>query len=146
MTFSLWRDNERLGDVVARFPNEPPHGVYGLFRPTSALADIGHLMQSRVALLPGSPVFLSRFTGKPNPGPVDLQLLSPDEARGIPPDQQLVLRDDDGQPVDVDTISIDPLEVSPEPGELPDLCRACGFDERAWLLGAFRHPRSQRNG
>ncbi|MBC7894074.1 MAG: hypothetical protein H7066_01605 [Cytophagaceae bacterium] len=139
MTWSLWRGGEHLGDIVVRIPKEPPDGLYGLLRPTAAFTDIGHLTQTTAPDFMGGAVFITRFTGMPNPGPVNLRQLSPEEALGLPPDQQLQLRNRDGQPMPIDTISIHPTKVPLGSGPFPDLCREHEFVDTAWEIGAFRN-------
>jgi hypothetical protein len=134
---TLWRGADLLGEVVASLPVTDPAAIHGLFRPTAAFADIGRLLQARVPLYPDGLVFLSRFEGPPDPGPKPLRQMSPEEAKGLPVDEQLVLRDATGRVLPMDLISLNPYDIPEEPGPMPDLCRRHGLAGVAWLLGAF---------
>ena len=138
MTYSLWRGTECLGEVVAELPSDQAV-VFGLFRPSPAFADIGHLMQTRLPI-EGQPVHLTRFGASTGPGPTPLRRMSPEEAAGLPPEAQLVLRDGDGDVVRADMISLMSDNIPAGHGPFPDLCRLHGVRDVAWLLGAHRLP------
>ena len=143
MPYSLWRGDTHLGDVVARLPTGERPALFGLFRPLESLADLGSVMQVRLREVPGSPVILSRFTGAPSPGPVPLRQLSPEEVSGLPPEEQLQLRDEQGLQVHVDSIHLHSEAVPRGSGEFPNLCRSFGFDDTVWVLIADPLPNEE---
>ena len=146
MPYSLWRGDTQLGDVVARLPTGERQALFGLFRPLDSFADLSRVMQVRLREVPGSPVIRSRFTGAPNPGSVPLRQASPEDVSGLPPSEQLQLRDEQGLPVHVDSSHVHSEAVPHAPGEFPDLCRSFGFDDTVWVLMADPLPDEQPRG
>jgi hypothetical protein len=136
MAYSLWRNNELLGDLAVPFPASGPDTVAGMLRPTAAFTDIGELMQTRLPTLQRTFVHLHHFTGQEESGPVALQPMTPEQAVGIPPDRQLELRDDRGTAVPVDMIMINPIGIPDGVGEFPDACRAAGLAGSGWTMVA----------
>ena len=132
---TLWRGSELLGEIVADLPISEPGAVYGLFRPTAAFTDIGRLMQTRERIADRAPVYLTRFTGN-EPQTTNLRQMTEEEARGLPIDSQMVVRDGSGRDLAMDTITIHPEEIPEGSGPWPDLCRQHGCVGRAWLLVA----------
>ena len=53
-----------------------------------------------------------------------------------PLEEQWILRDTAGDPVDVGFLSISRDNVPPGTGPMPDACRAHGFHDRIWVLMA----------
>jgi hypothetical protein len=139
---TLWRGNVLLGEVVADLPIREPGAVYGLFRPAVAFTDIGHLRQTRMRIVPDAPVHVTRFTGKKSQT-TNLRQMTEEEARGLPIDAQMVVRDGSGRDLDMDTIAIHPEEIPEGSDPWPDLCRQHGFVGRAWLLVASP-PREEK--
>lgn len=130
---TLWRGDVVLGEVVADLPVREPGTVYGVLRPSDEFTDIGRLMQTRVRIVPGEPVFLHRFTGEERPT-TTLRQMTEEEAMGLPIHAQMVVRDGAGRDLPMDHISIHPEEVPEESGPMPDLYRLHGMVGVAWLL------------
>ncbi len=139
MAYSLWRDGEHLGDVVLPLPTAGRHrSIAGVFVPTPAFHDLAAVMQVRQAFLPGQPVFQADLTHTRTPGPVALQRLSDDEARGLPHHQQLVLHDDHGRPMRTRLIALDRLPTPPSGHGDPvaDACADAQVPYSGWYLHA----------
>lgn len=135
MSYSLWRGDMRLGNVVAQLPTSDPRLFSGLLRPAP---DAGGLHQSMQVRMPefvrGRPVFSHDPGTAPKGGPYELRPLSATEALGLGEDEQLSLRDAKDQIVETDMITLERHAVPKVTGEYPDFCRAHGFDETAWVL------------
>lgn len=139
MAYSLWRDGEHLGDVVFPLPTAGRHrSIAGVFAPTPAFHDLAPIMQVRLALGPAHPVLQTRITHGRSSGPVALQRLSDDEARGLPEHQQFVLRDADGTPLLTRLIALDRLPTPPSghPDPVADACAAAQIPYSGWYLHA----------
>jgi hypothetical protein len=148
---SLWRNGIRLGDLIppAKFSGDPG-AISGVLRPTPAFAGIEPMIQSRMTTLPSAPTFqgvIERQVLEPahgsgnNPVPrkvaKELQPLSEEEARGVPPEKLLEIRDDDGRTLQCDFISLTCLDVPPD--ELEEVEKHLGPGTReVWMVMAHR--------
>jgi hypothetical protein len=112
--------------------------VAGMLEVQPAFADIDELMQTQPPMPPNAPVFQSRKSERRHgPGPVALRALTPEEARGIPRDRLLEVRDRSDRVLATDLISIDRLPAEfTERGELVELCAARGIPVSPWTLTA----------
>jgi len=143
MTYSLWRDGEHLGDVVFPLPTAGRHrSIAGVFAPTPAFHDLAPVMQVHQALLPGHPVFETPITHTRSAGPVALEPLSADEARGLSDRRTFVLRDAEGAPLRLHLIALDRLPSPPSghPDPLADACAAAQVPYSGWYLQAAYEP------
>lgn len=139
MTYTLWRDGQHLGDVVFPLPTAGRHrSIAGVFAPTPAFHDLAPVMQVHQELLPGHPVFEAPISHARTAGPVALKPVTDEEARGLPAQRQLVLLDDQGQPVRVRLIALDRLPTPPSghPDPLADACAAAQIPYTGWYLHA----------
>lgn len=143
MPYSLWRDGQHLGDVVFPLPTAGRHrSIAGVFAPTPAFQDLAPVLQVHQELLPGHPVFEVPVSHTPTAGPVALTPLTDEEARGLPAERQLVLHDEQGQPVRVRLIALDHLPTPPrgQPDPLAAACAAAQIPYSGWYLHAAPHP------
>lgn len=141
MLYSLWRNGELMAELVVPFPVSKPGMVCGMLRISERFTDIGEIMQSRVRIFPGAPVFIHHITDedRATAGFVALSPMSTEQARGVPPVEQFELRDDHGEPMVVDSIWIRPMEIPDGAGELPDACHAVGLSGAGWMIIAAPH-------
>lgn len=149
MAYSLWRDDKHLGDVVFPMPTAGRHrSIAGVFAPTPAFHDLAPVMQIHQALLPGHPVFEMPITHTRASGPVALEPLTDDEARGLPDHRQFVLRDDEGVPMPMRLIALDRLPTPPtgHPDLLADACAAAQKPYSGWYLAAAYETTTDSRG
>ena len=142
MPYSLWRNDELLAELVVLFPVTKPGMVSGMLRIQPAFTDIRALMQSRARIFPGAPVFIRDTSDntRAESGPVEIPMLSAEEARGVPSAQQFEVRDAHGVVTPFDMIWIQSMDIPADAvGELPDLCHAAGLSGKCWCIIAA-HP------
>jgi len=117
MTLTLWRGDQLLGELRMRppDPHEPPrrrdkpHALSAILV-AAPNAPLSGLWQVQLPVLGGSSIH--QYPVEPdivaersrngsgregNPGPIELQLMSPEEAKGVPREIQLTVRDADGR-------------------------------------------------
>lgn len=117
--FSLWRGTTLLGHFAERAPvthHDRRVGAFGILEPSEAFVGINSMMQTRVPIFPGQPVFQHPLEPElvgvtpPPPGPHHssgaLLPLSEDEARGVPPEQIFEIRDASGASIDAHMVSL----------------------------------------
>lgn len=134
-----------VGDVVFPLPTAGRHrSIAGGFAPTSAFRDLAPVMQVHQELRSGTPVFEVPISPTPTAGPVALQRLTDEEAQGLPAARQLVLHDEQGQPVRVRLIALDRLPTPPsgQPDLLVDACAAAQIPYSGFYLHAAPYPRA----
>jgi hypothetical protein len=154
--YSLWRGTTLLGHFNERAPvmhHGKRVGALGILEPSEAFVGIDSMMQTRVSIFPGRPVFqhplepeLLGVTRPPrghSHSSGALLPLSEDEARGVPPEQILQIRDASGASIDTDTLSLQlyaiPDGVDPAPFE------AHGFSDTSrevWHVLFASHERA----
>lgn len=145
MPYSLWRNAELMADLVVPFPTSESDMVCGMLRVSECFTDISELVQSRMRIFPGAPVFIHHITDE-NRAPartVALCPMSAEQARGVPSAEQFELRDDQGEPMVFDSIWIRRIEVPEGAGAFPDTCHAVGLSGSCWMMIAGRsreHP------
>lgn len=143
--YSLWRGGVLLGWFTERTPvtHHGAHvGAAGILRPTESFAETSSVMQTRVSIFPGRPVFQvsldatrhearTRAPGEKSGMTVALKPLSAEEARGIPADRVLEVREGDGTRIDTAMVTLDRRS---DGDELP------GYWMIAFSTGADRAP------
>jgi hypothetical protein len=145
LDYTLWRNAVLLGRVRIAFPVRSAGLIAGMLEVESAFADIDEIMQTRSPIPRDAPVQETRRSEvQHGPGPVALRELTPEEARGIPRERLLEVRDRGGQVLATDLISIDRLPPQlTEQGELVEICAARGIRVSPWCLTAHvrdAHP------
>jgi hypothetical protein len=144
MTLTLWRGRELLGEIHPRTPRSDDQfdGVL-LVSPTDPW--LTSVMQGHLPL-PTGPIVMERsmedivgtrpHRQPSNPGPIALQLVSPDEPLGIPGDRQLRVQDETGEEVSVRSVML--LEHKPDPSvpnaELAALPASALHEGSVWLV------------
>lgn len=141
MPYSLWRNGELMAELVVSFPVSKPGMVSGMLSIAERFTDIREIMQSRVRIFPGAPVFIHHITDedRAQAGFVALSPMSTEQALGAPPAEQFELRDDHGEPMVADSIWIRRIEIPDGAGELPDACHAVGLSGAGWMIIAAPH-------
>jgi hypothetical protein len=134
MGYTLWRNGQLLGEIVLLFPSSSADQVQGMFAPSDDFSDIAPLMQVRHALAGDERVFEARFTGS-SKSVTMLQPMSPEEARGLPAESVLELRDDQGELVPRQMIAIQTFSIGPH-GHAADESRKHGDTPTGWMLFA----------
>jgi len=144
MPCSLWRNAELMADLVVPFPTPQSDTVCGMLRVAERFTDISELVQSRMRIFPGA-VFIHHFTDE-NQAPAKTVTLCPmsvEQPRGVPSAEQFELRNDQGEPMALDSIWIRRIEVPEGAGAFPDACHAVGLSGSCWMIIAGRereHP------
>lgn len=118
--YAIWRGGKCLGHFEEMGPvmhHDRRAGAFGILVPSEAMEGASSMMQTRVAILPHSPTFQNplpiEWIGDP-PEPVTpmypssgaLQPLSPEAARGVPPDKVYQILDDRGARIDVHMVTL----------------------------------------
>ena len=116
-TYSLWRNGTLLGRFVERTPmthHDVVVGAAGVLELMVASSNLTPMFQTSIAILPGAPIFQHPIepmvVGKePSPrkgqrGPQELEPLSAEEARGVPKEQILEIRDENDRVIDTSMI------------------------------------------
>jgi hypothetical protein len=148
---SLWRNGVLLGRIVDRPEKRGSNSfqVYGQLKPTPAAADLQPMMQTRSPMLPHKPtfqvatekeVFANTSTGNHARSVVEIGEKDAQPAEGVPADQLLEIRADDGTVLDVDFVW---LHCSIIPDEIPiaEIQRQLGTTDdtrEAWWVAAHR--------
>jgi hypothetical protein len=126
--YSLWQAGKLLGHFGERWPvlhHGRRVGARGILEPTDAFTDIESVMQTRVPIFPGEPVFhtdldpefigdvpkVSKQARYPSEGA--LKQLTPEEARGVSTDRIFEIRDQTGELVETRTIVLERYFVAP---------------------------------
>lgn len=152
--FTLWRGDTLLGRFAEhqtmRRHNERV-GAAGLLESTDAFAGFLPIMQVRIPAFPGAPIHQSPIpidhlgvADVPRAaatGPVPLKPMSEDEARGVPPEQVLVIRDAADNPVDADIVATWCV-VLPDDVDLAEASRQYGVtlgSRQLWFVTFSRH-------
>jgi hypothetical protein len=141
MPCSLWRNGERMADLVVPFPVSKPGMVCGMLRISERFTDVREIMQTRVRIFPGAPVFVHHVTDEDwaRAETVALSPMSTEQARGAPPAEQFELRDEHGEPMVVDSIWIRRIDIPEGAGEFPKACQAVGLSGVGWMIIASPH-------
>ncbi len=119
--YTLWRGGTCLGYFEERTPvtgQSGRVGAYGVLVPTAGTEDMSPMMQTRFETLPYSPTFqdslpIDWISIPPRPpihfypGSGALEPLSPDAARGVRPDKVYEIRDERGEKLDVDLVTVE---------------------------------------
>jgi hypothetical protein len=137
VNFTLWRNGVLLGRVRIPFSVSNSASAFcGMLEVEPAFADIEPLMQHTSPFMAGKPVLQSLMKdAHRGPGPVALKELTPEQARGLPADRILEVRDDTGTRIPIQFLSIDRLwDTAPTEGELFDVCRERGIAPSPWTL------------
>jgi hypothetical protein len=136
VNYTLWRNAELLGRV--RIPLPTSDGIFGMLEVEQSFRDIEPLMQICDPFSESGRVFISFLRdAHRGPGPVALRELSPEEARGAAPERVFSVRDENGEHLEIDFLTIDRYaDPIPEQGELVELCRKRGIRVSPWILGA----------
>ena len=123
--YSLWRGDTFLGRFVERVPvmhHGRRVGASGILEPSTAFVGIGSLMQTRVPIFPGQPVFQDplepeRFEAttlsQQHMGPQALRPLGEEEARGVAADLVFEVRNASGNSVNAGLVVLQ-LHVIPD--------------------------------
>ena len=150
MTYSLWRNGEHLGDIVWPLPTSRPElSVAGVFVPSAAPQTLVPIMQVRLPPLPEGSVFEMSSAQANTAGPIELTPLHEDDAKAVPIDRILELRDADGMALLTHMISLRPLPTPPRghPDVVADACAAAGVPYSPWYLHAAWNVQSgEREG
>lgn len=111
-------------------------GIAGMLEVDEAFSDIDDMMQSSPPMVPGGPTFQSLLRdAHQGPGPVALRELSEEEARGVPPERMLIIRDSAGAALPFRFLMIQRISGPvPDRGELVDVCRERGITPSPWIL------------
>jgi hypothetical protein len=143
VNYSLWRNGVLLGRVRIPFPCNDEKSLFGMLEVESTFADIDELMQTRSPFLPGRPVMQTLMRDAHHgPGPVALREATEQEARGVPAEAVLEVRDESGAAIDVDMLLIARMPGPiPDRGEIVDICRAYSIPISPWTLSVRRHTR-----
>ena len=117
--FFLWRGTTLLGQFAERAPvthHGKRVGAFGILEPSEAFVGINSMMQTRVLIFPGQPVFqhplapelvgVTPAPSGPHHSSATLLPLSEDEARGVPPEQIFEIRDARGASIDAHMLSL----------------------------------------
>lgn len=139
MTFSLWRNDEHLGDIVLPLPTTGRHAdIAGVFTPMPAFHDLAPIMQVRLPLPPVHPVLQTPIAHTRSAGPGPFEPLVDDQARAAPDEQQFVLRDSDGNRLPTHMIALDRLPLPPtgHPDLVAEACAAANVPYSGWYLHA----------
>ncbi len=137
VNFTLWRNGALLGRVRIPFPvMNSDSAFFGMLEVEPTFADIEPLMQHTEPFMAGNPVLQSLTKdAHRGPGPVALKELTPEQARGLPADLILEVRDDTGTRIPIQFLSIDrQWDTVPTEGELVDICRERGIAPSRWTL------------
>ena len=123
--YSLWRDDTLLGRFAERAPvlhHGRRVGASGILEPSPAFVGIGSVMQTRIPIFPGQPVFQDPLEpehfavttpDRHHKGPQALLPISEEEARGVAPNLVFEVRDAGGNPVNATMVLIQ-LHVIPD--------------------------------
>ena len=134
----LFRGEQELGELAHRFERDRPGLLGGVLRPSARFAETEGIMQVRVRIAPGHPVFVLRESESAGSGRHSLRKQSPRAAGGLPEGQQLRVVADSGRDLKCDFISLRP-ELAPSVG-LVAVCAAQGLEGTIWLLTANQDP------
>lgn len=118
--YSLWRGGKLLGHFAERGPvmhHGRRAGAFGILLPTGLLGELSSVMQTQVEMLPDSPTFQHPLpiewvglSPPPRPvrnsGPVALEPMSAEAARGVPANQVYEIRDDRGARINTRLITL----------------------------------------
>jgi hypothetical protein len=153
-SYTLWRGDTLLGHFTEQQPvtrHGARVGAAGLLESTDAFAGFAPMMQTRVRLFPGAPIFQSPMpvidfnrAGERRPeasGPVPIREMRADEARGVPVEEVLVIRNGSGNVVDADVVSVW-CTVFPTDVDLAEISRSFGvaIDSReVWQVSFTNH-------
>jgi hypothetical protein len=140
MSYSLWRNNVCLGQIVLRFPTNEPEGIAGMLNPTTAYNDISAIFQVRSPVLPGRPVQQFSQVDQTGGGRFPLRRANEEDLQGAPATAILELRDDHGEPIAVDMILIQQFEVgsAERDNEVWEACNALGIEPTGWAVFASK--------
>ncbi|HET9982141.1 MAG TPA: hypothetical protein VFQ38_01075 [Longimicrobiales bacterium] len=155
MTYTLWRADRLLGHVHIAFPSTDPDLIAGILHPTPDYADIAPVMQTRVAIAAGAPVFRTPLeatsrSGRPSRSNHRVALRAPDptEAQGVAPESILELRGEHGEVVASGPMAIQRIPLAPGEarGEIAAACAARGLAFSPWMVTARRERRGPGPG
>jgi hypothetical protein len=138
--YSLWRADIRLGTITAELPHDYPDVISGILQPTMAFSPENGIMQHTMRLIPGAPVWQHAIPVHESQGDsqamserVGGHAMSAAELAGVPPDEQLRVRDAAGRELSCDSITIMPMAIGPRQN-MNDLCAAAGVAFTGWLV------------
>jgi hypothetical protein len=159
---TLWRNGILLGRILETSVLVEG-SINGMLEPTSAFTNIEPMTQSRfmgfpngptvqhisqrVALgkadleKPIEPIEIPQEWLEDDVNPHNLPPMSPEEAAGVPTDQLIEIRSDDGTVLDFDMISLICFEIPDE--QLAEMREAFGSTDNrkeGWLVHAFSVP------
>jgi hypothetical protein len=118
--YSLWRAGRRLGHFEEKGPvthHGRRAGAFGILAPAEGMLEASSMMQTRFEALPHSPTFQSAlpidWIGEPSEPPARmypssgaLEPLSPEAARGVPPELMFEIRDERGERIDAQLVTL----------------------------------------
>jgi metallo-beta-lactamase class B len=119
--YTLWRGGKCLGYFEEQTPvmgKSGPVGASGILVPNDGMEGTYSMMQTRSQMPPNTPTFqdslpIDFITDPPrpptllHPSSVALEPLSPEAARGVPPEKQYEIRDERGEKLDVDLVTLE---------------------------------------
>ena len=147
--YSLWRGEVMLGRITPELPSDNVSAIAGVLQPTASFTPEMALVQHTMDALPGAPVWqhpvpLTEASGAAEGAfEVGARILSEAELRGVTAEQMLELRDETGQPVPTDLITVMEMHVGNVSG-VHQLCAAASVPFSGWYLvaglaGSSRH-------
>ena len=139
--YSLWRGGKCLGHFEEKGPvtrRGRRSGAFGILVPAERMDRASSMMQTRIAIFPGEPTFQSpipiEWVGNPPEAVTPqhqssgaLEPLSPEAARGVPPDAIYEIRDDRGERVDAHMVVLQ-LHRFAASADAEEWRAASGFD------------------
>ena len=153
--YSLWRGGKCLGHFEEKGPvthHGRRTGAFGILAPSEGMEGASSMMQTRFEMLRHSPTFQDplpiEWIGDPPeprvplyPSSGALQPLSPAAARGVSPDRVYEIRDERGERVDVQLVTLE-LHRFASPTDAKEWRDANGIqgDLREFWMVSFASP------
>lgn len=111
-----------------------------MLSPTPAYADISAIFQIRSPILPGRPVHQFSEFDNSGGGRSPLRAMSAADLKGVEAAAILELRDDNGDPVPADLITVQRFDVGPanEKNAVREACDALGIEPTEWAVFASK--------
>ena len=158
--FSLWRGTTLLGHFSERGPvthHDSRVGAFGILEPSEAFVGINSMMQTRIPIFPGQPVFQHPLEPElvgvtpPAPGPHRssgaLLPLSEDAARGVPPEEIFEIRDASGDRMTLNGVfAPHALADGVDPAPFVQAYGLTGKSREVWLVAFASHGSAPPNG
>ena len=157
--YSLWHGGKYLGHFEEKRPvlhHGRRVGAMGILETDEDLDPDCAMMQTRFMTVPGSPTFQHplpiEWIGKPaetrtseNHGPVALKPMSPEAARGIAQDKVYEIRDEAGERVDVQLVTLRFCRFAHAAAAKPwrDANFIQGEAEKFWMVSFASAPMSE---